>query len=183
MQWGVLDEIDLAIVRALRRDARRSVRQLAEEVHISRSSAHTRVRALIDSGVIVGFAAEVELAKLGLPVRAMLAVDTGASPEGSELAAALAAIPHVARVLTIAGEVDYLVEIAAPSHEALSEVVLRRVLKLPGVTSVRTHLVIGETEADPVDDLEPPGRGGGAPPRTGPVPTSPRTGPIPTRSR
>ena len=151
----MLDEIDLAIVRALRRDARRSVRQLAEEVHISRSSAHTRVRALLDAGVITGFAAKVELVKLGLPVRAILAVDTGASPAGSELAAELARVPHVARVLTIAGDVDYLVEIAAPSHEALSEVVLRRVLKLPGVASVRTHLVIGEREHDPV--AGPPG--------------------------
>ena len=147
---AVLDDIDLALIRALRTDARRSIRQLAEEVHISRSSAHSRVRALQDAGIIVGYSADVDLAKAGFPVRAMLAVDTGATPDGSELADAIAKIPFVARVLTIAGDVDYLVEIAAPSHEQLSDVVLRGVLKLPGVTSVRTHLVIGERARDPL---------------------------------
>lgn len=145
----MLDEIDLAIVRELRRDSRRSLRQLAEAVHISRSSAHTRVRALQDAGVVTGFGAEVDLAQVGLPVRAVLAIDTGATPTGSELAEAIGALPFVTRVLTIAGDLDYLVEIAAPSHDALSEVVLRRLLKLPGIASVRTHLVIGAVDIEP----------------------------------
>ena len=147
----MLDDIDLALIRALRADARRSIRQLADEVHVSRSTAHSRVRALQEAGIITGYSVDVDLAGAGFPVRAVLAVDTGATPSGSELADALAEIPFVARVLTIAGEVDYLVEIAAPSHDELSDVVLRRVLKLPGVTSVRTHLVIGERARDPLD--------------------------------
>lgn len=148
----MLDDIDLALIRALRADARRSIRQLAEEVHVSRSTAHTRVRALQEAGVITGYSAEVDLARAGFPVRAMLAVDTGASPSGSELAQALVEIPFVARVLTIAGEVDYLIEIAAPSHDELSDVVLKRILKLPGVASVRTHLIIGDRGHDPLEE-------------------------------
>lgn len=154
MQGRTLDDIDLALLRALRQDARRSIRQLAEEVHISRSSAHTRVRALVDAGVITGFSTDVDLGKAGLPVHAVLAIDTGATPAGSELATELASIPFVSKVLTIAGDVDYIVEISAPSHEVLSEIVLRGVLKLPGVTSVRTHLVIAERARDPLGAVD-----------------------------
>ena len=144
-----LDEIDLAIVRELHTDARLSVRALAERVHISRSSAHARVQLLEDAGVITGYRAQVDLAKVGRPVRAILVIDTGASPAGSELATDLAGVPHVVRTLTIAGDIDYVVEVAAPSHADLSATVLEGVLKLPGVVSVRTHLIIGEHRGEP----------------------------------
>ncbi|MGO1543959.1 MAG: Lrp/AsnC family transcriptional regulator [Gulosibacter sp.] len=155
----MLDEIDRAIVRALRRDARLSIRALAEEVHVSRSTAHERVRHLIDRGVISGFSALVDPAQAGLPVRALLVVDTGATPEGADLADALLDVPYVVRVQTIAGDIDYVVEIAAPTHDALSTIVLRRVLRLPGVSSVRTHLVIGEGTRDPFQIDEGPHTG------------------------
>lgn len=47
-----LDDIDRSIVAALVEDSRLSVRQLAERVHISRSAAHKRFTALIESGAI-----------------------------------------------------------------------------------------------------------------------------------
>ncbi|KAB1644975.1 Lrp/AsnC family transcriptional regulator [Gulosibacter chungangensis] len=156
---AVLDDIDLAIVRALRRDARLSIRALAEEIHVSRSTAHERVNRLLERGVISGFSAVVDPAQAGLTVRALLVVDTGATPEGAGLADALLEIPFVVRVQTIAGDIDYVVEIAAPTHDALSNLVLRRVLRLPGVHSVRTHLIIGEQTRDPIQqppaDYEP----------------------------
>lgn len=141
-----LDEVDQALIAELRGDARLSIRALAERVHISRSSAHARLQALHDAGVIIGYRAEVDLQKIGLPVRAILVIDTGASPAGSELAAEIAAVPYVVRALTIAGDIDYVVEVAAPSHSDLSDIVLKRVLKLDGVVSVRTHLIIGEMQ-------------------------------------
>ena len=146
------DEIDRAIVRALRNDARLSIRALAESVHISRSAAHERLRQLIADGVITGFSARIDVAAAGLPVRALLVVDTGATAAGADLADRLLQVPFVTRVHTIAGDIDYLVEIAAPSHEELSTTVLQRVLRMPGVESVRTHLIIGERSKDPLDD-------------------------------
>lgn len=145
------DQIDRDIVRALRHDARLSVRALAEEVHISRSAAHERLRHLCDGGTITGFRAQVNLTKAGLPVQAVLAIDTGATAAGADLAEHLLAVPHVVRVQTIAGDLDYLVEIAAPNHEELSNAVLKQILRLPGIASVRTHLVIGECARDPLE--------------------------------
>lgn len=146
----MLDEIDLAIVRALRRDARLSIRSLAELIHVSRSTAHERVNRLLERGVISGFSAVVDPAQAGLSVRALLVIDTGATPAGAGLADALLEIPFVVRVQTLAGDIDFAVEIAAPNHDTLSRLVLRRVLRLPGVQSVRTHLIIGEDTRDPI---------------------------------
>src|SRR5699024_12467540 len=55
-----LDDIDRSIIAALVEDSRLSVRQLAERVHISRSAAHKRFTALVESGAIRKFTAEVD---------------------------------------------------------------------------------------------------------------------------
>jgi DNA-binding Lrp family transcriptional regulator len=85
-------------------------------------------------------------------VRALLVVDTGATAAGADLADRLLEVPFVTRVHTIAGDVDYVVEIAAPTHDELSNTVLKRVLRMPGVASVRTHLIIDDRSRDPLGD-------------------------------
>ena len=47
-----VDAIDRRIIAELGRDARLSVRALAERVHISRTSVHTRLNTLIEHGII-----------------------------------------------------------------------------------------------------------------------------------
>ncbi|GCD93083.1 Lrp/AsnC family transcriptional regulator [Embleya hyalina] len=48
----VVDDLDLALIELLRRDGRRSYRELAEEVGRSAGAVRTRVRALLDRGAI-----------------------------------------------------------------------------------------------------------------------------------
>jgi len=71
-----LDEIDRLIVAELSRDARLSMRQIAERVHISRTAAHTRVQNLVRHGVITGFGAQ-DRKSLGLHVSALVVVKIG----------------------------------------------------------------------------------------------------------
>jgi DNA-binding Lrp family transcriptional regulator len=55
-----LDEVDRAIVAALRADGRISMRARAESLHISRAGAYTRVQRLEESGVITGYTATID---------------------------------------------------------------------------------------------------------------------------
>ncbi|HZK58422.1 MAG TPA: winged helix-turn-helix transcriptional regulator [Cryobacterium sp.] len=65
------------MVAELSRDARLSMRQIAERVHISRTAAHTRVQNLVRHGVITGFGAQVDRKSLGLHVSALVVVKIG----------------------------------------------------------------------------------------------------------
>src|SRR5947209_6833028 len=69
-----LDAVDLAIVEAVGQDARITNQRLAERVGVAPSTALARLRALRDRGVVRGFHAEVDLAALGRPLQAMIAV-------------------------------------------------------------------------------------------------------------
>ncbi|WP_220085234.1 Lrp/AsnC family transcriptional regulator, partial [Burkholderia multivorans] len=140
-----LDDIDRSIVAALVENSRLSVRQLAERVHISRSAAHKRFTALIESGAIKGFTAEVDRSALGMTVTAVVVVRIGDRP-WPEVRDDLAALPFVEKVQAVSGDIDALVTVNAPDNTALSQVILRRIHEVPGVTSSRSLLILDEAD-------------------------------------
>src|SRR5215216_6009879 len=69
-----LDAVDRAILVALSENARMPNARLAERVGIAPSTCLARVNALRENGVLLGFHAEIDLAALGRPLQAMIAV-------------------------------------------------------------------------------------------------------------
>jgi len=63
-----LDATDWSILRELQQDARLSYNELGRRVALSAPAAAERVRKLEDKGIITGYAAEVDPAKVGLPI-------------------------------------------------------------------------------------------------------------------
>ncbi len=118
-----------------------SIRAIAERVHISRTAANTRVRALVDTGVLTGFTATVDRKAIGLNVTAIVVVTAGSVP-WPQLAASLAELPFVENVLAVSGDIDFVLTVSAPDQASLSDVIMRQIHTLPGVVSTRSHVVL-----------------------------------------
>ena len=140
-----VDRIDRALISELSQDSRLSIRTLAERVHISRSSAHSRVQKLIAAGVLRSFGAQIDRKAIGLNVTAIVIVKVGDVP-WTDIIAALAALPFVESVLAVSGDIDFVLTVSAPDHEHLSEVILRQIHEMPGVVSTRSHVVLESRE-------------------------------------
>jgi DNA-binding Lrp family transcriptional regulator len=114
-QPAAIDDIDLAILEALSDDARMPNNRLADQLGIAPSTCLARVRALRKSGVLRGFHADVDLAALGRPLQAMIAVRlTVHHREDIEgFTRAVRELPGVLSVFHVAGVNDYLVWVAA----------------------------------------------------------------------
>src|SRR5437764_10862352 len=69
-----LDALDLSLLGLLQNDARLTNRQLAARTGVAPSTSLDRVRGLVGRGVIAGFHAEVDLAAIGRPVQALIAI-------------------------------------------------------------------------------------------------------------
>jgi DNA-binding Lrp family transcriptional regulator len=69
-----LDALDTAILRELQADARRTNRDIATAVGVAPTTALDRTRGLRERGVIRGALLDIDLAKIGRPVQAMIAV-------------------------------------------------------------------------------------------------------------
>jgi Lrp/AsnC family leucine-responsive transcriptional regulator len=69
-----LDSYDTRILAELQADARLTMAELGRRVHLSQPAVTERVRKLESAGVITGYRATVDLAKLGYGIRAHIRV-------------------------------------------------------------------------------------------------------------
>ncbi len=68
----MLDEIDWKILDELQTDARISYAELGRRINLTTPAAIERVRKLEDAKIITGYRAEIDTAKVGLPITAFI---------------------------------------------------------------------------------------------------------------
>jgi Lrp/AsnC family transcriptional regulator, leucine-responsive regulatory protein len=139
-----LDRTDACILSALQADGRLSVVNLAQSIGLSPTPCARRIRQLEQSGVIEGYAAIVNPARLGLNVQAFIQVKL--QQHADEVVTAfereLAKLEEVIACFATTGESDFLVYVAVPDLETLSSVVLKKLLKIPGVRDLHSSIVL-----------------------------------------
>jgi DNA-binding Lrp family transcriptional regulator len=138
-----LDGTDRLIVGELIRDARASMRSLAERVHISRANAYARVDRLVADGVITGFSAQIAPERAGLGTSAYISLSIEQN-SWREVSSRLGRLPYVEHVSMLGADFDVLVLVRAPDNAALRDLVLDRIQAIPGVQTTRTWLVFDE---------------------------------------
>jgi len=141
-----LDATDERILRLLCDDGRMSMRALAERAGVSRAAAYARVQRLRTAGVIAGFSARVDVARLGILVTAHVLV-TVDQLRGQEAVAALRAMPEVVYCAAVAAEHDLLLIVRAPDVDTLRRFVIDEINRMPDVRRTRTLLVLDDSTA------------------------------------
>jgi DNA-binding Lrp family transcriptional regulator len=138
-----LDEVDRILVAELLRDGRAPNTVLARAAGIAESTCLARVRSLRERGLVTGVSAEVDLARVGLPVQAMVAIRFSGHlrADVDAFAEEVSALPGVVATYNISGANDFLVHVAAPSPEQLRDFVLDNLTGRRGVAHAETSLV------------------------------------------
>jgi DNA-binding Lrp family transcriptional regulator len=138
-----VDAIDRAMLEILAQDARITNQRLAERVGIAPSTALARLRSLRARNVIRGFHAEVDLAALGRPLQALIAVrlTVHARDEIDAFTRAVRELPGVLMVFHLTGVTDYLVWVAAADAQELREFVVDHLATHPAVAHAETSLI------------------------------------------
>lgn len=140
-----IDEINSRILRELSRDGRLTNLELAERVGLSPSACLRRVQELERSGVIKGYRAVVDAARLGIGFVAYVTVGlnthTKAAQEAFERAVSRA--PQVTECHNITGTVEYLLRVEAEDLAAYKHWHTDVLGVLPQVRSITTFVVMG----------------------------------------
>jgi DNA-binding Lrp family transcriptional regulator len=138
-----VDQVDRSILELLAQDARITNQRLAERVGIAPSTANARLRSLRERGVIRGFHAEVDLAALGRPLQALIAVRLAvhARDQIDDFTNAVRTLPGVVMVFHLTGVTDYLVWVAAADAQDLREFVVDHLATHPSVAHAETSLI------------------------------------------
>lgn len=140
-----LDRYDRHILAILQRDGRISNQELADRIGLSPSPCLRRVRALEESGLIVGYRALLDAKALGLTLMALIhiSMDQHTPERFNTFEAAVVAIPEVMECLLITGQTaDYQLKVVVKDLDAYQELLLKRITGIPGVTGVHTSFVL-----------------------------------------
>jgi Lrp/AsnC family leucine-responsive transcriptional regulator len=137
-----LDATDLEIIELLRRDARRTLADVAERVSLSAPAVKRRVDRLERDGVITGYTVLVDHARLGRPLQAFTELRFAGNLPVDEIAGIADDIPEVQTIFTTAGDPDALAWIRVRDVDDLKRVIdlLRRSGR---VTGTKTLMVLG----------------------------------------
>ena len=139
-----LDAIDVAILDALQRDGRLPNVALAKAVGLSPTPCAERVRALEAAGIISGYAATLDAAKLdlGLTVFIEVAIERTSEDTFGAFRDAMLAIAQVAECHMVAGGFDYLLKVRVRDMAAYRAFLGEVLSKVPGIRSTHTYAVM-----------------------------------------
>lgn len=154
-----IDRIDRRILAALQRDGRVTNQRLSEEVALSPSACLARVKRLEKSGVITGYRAQVDPARLGscLVVFAELTASAHDIASTRRIEAALRDMPQAVEAYQVSGNYDYLVRfLVADMGEwtRLADEIATGELRIDTVKTVAAMRVLKAWSGVPIDLID-----------------------------
>ena len=116
--------------------------ELSEQIGLSLSACHRRVKLLESNGVISHYTAQLDRRALGLELQVFIEVKlTSQRREAfAGFEAAIASIPEVLESHLITGEFDYLMRVAARSTTEYEDLLRNKLSEIPSVMQMRTLL-------------------------------------------
>ena len=135
-----LDEIDQALLVALRENARASAADLARRVGRSRTTVQGRLERLERTGVIRGYSLRLADALEDGAVRAHVLIKV-APRESRAVEAAARALPQVRELHSVSGEYD-MIAIASAANVAELDAAIDRIGLMPGVERTNSAIVL-----------------------------------------
>ena len=134
-----LDDTDRQILQVLRSNARESIKGIAAQTCLARSTVRHRLQKLEDDGIITGYRVELKNAS-SRGFGAFLFLNLKFTP-ATELISEISSYPEVLRCYSLAGEPDLLVEVQTDSPEALNDI-RNKLSANPVVNELKTSLVL-----------------------------------------
>lgn len=139
-----LDKLDLALLRALQRNARASLHELSQEVGLSSSPCWARIKRMEAAGVITGYTIKVDAEKVGLPDQLIvqLTLDSHTDDALAAFGRQLEAIPEVLEAYLVSGDYDYVLRIAVRGTRDYERLLRERLYKIPGIRHSKSSFVL-----------------------------------------
>jgi Lrp/AsnC family leucine-responsive transcriptional regulator len=132
-----MDEKDWILLEALQKDARLPFAELARRASMSPPSATERVRRLEDDGVITGYHAAVDPAKLGRPLQVFIRLSV-LNKDYPRFRRFLGGVDEITECHHISGEEAFVLRAAVASVKDLEELIR----KLSAYGQTATSLIL-----------------------------------------
>jgi Lrp/AsnC family leucine-responsive transcriptional regulator len=141
----VLDDKDLAILRLLQQNAKATVKEIADAVHLSTTPVHERIKRMEQNGVIKQYATLVDHSKVkkGLMVICYVSLKQHDKTAGSEFIQMINAMPEVIECYNISGEFDFMLKVVAENMDDYYHFHVNKLSETGNLGHVQSVFVMG----------------------------------------
>lgn len=144
-----LESLEIRILTELQKNGRLTNQDLADLVGLSPSACWRRVRALEDDGVIKNYQARVAGSKVGYPetIFARVSLEKHSDKLVKNFENLISDHPEVIECFATSGDSDYLMRVVASDISAYDGFIQGFLLKIEGVSQVRSNFQLREVKA------------------------------------
>ncbi len=140
MTSKLLDELDVAILRRLNQDARKSFRDIARELRVSISTVSNSVKRLEAEGVVLGYIPVLDEKRLGYDVLAVIGIRISKG-KLLEVQRKIGREDKVVDVYDVTGEYDSVI-IARFKNTKELDAFIKRLVAMENVERTYTQVVL-----------------------------------------
>ena len=146
----MLEVKDRRILSELQRDSRLTMQELAERVGMSSSACWRRVKSLEEDGVIDRYAAIVNPRKADFGLSSIVHVSLARHERANvdNFVKQVSRHPEILECFATSGEADFHLRVVVEDIDAYNHFLDDFIFRLPGVSQVRSNIVLKEIKAD-----------------------------------
>lgn len=140
-----LDEKDLSILRLLQQNARMTVKEIADQVHLSTTPVHERIKRMEASGVITQYATLVDHNKVrkGLMVIVYVSLKQHSRTAGAKFIKHIHELNEVIECYNVSGEFDFMLKVVAENMDAYYDFHVNKLSQSENIGHVQSVFVMG----------------------------------------
>jgi len=140
-----IDEKDLLILRILQQNARATVKEIADAVHLSTTPVHERIKRMEQNGVIKQYATLLDHAKVkkGLMVICYVSLRQHDKVEGAKFIQRIQEMNEVIECYNISGEFDFMLKVVAADMDDYYHFHVNKLSQAENIGHVQSVFVMG----------------------------------------
>ena len=141
----VLDEVDLSILKMLQLNAKITVKEIADKVHLSTTPVHERIKRMERSGVIKQYATLVDHTKVkkGLIVICYVSLKEHSKNAGTKFIKHIMSLPEVIECYNISGEFDFMLKVLEENMDTYYDFHVNKLSQSENIGHVQSVFVMG----------------------------------------
>ncbi|MFT3749871.1 MAG: Lrp/AsnC family transcriptional regulator [Agriterribacter sp.] len=140
-----LDDKDMAILRLLQQNARATVREISDAVHLSTTPVHERIKRMEEAGVIKQYATLLDHAKVkkGLMVICYVSLKQHNKTAGAKFIKAIQEMNEVVECYNISGDFDFMLKVMAENMDDYYNFHVNKLSEAENIGNVQSVFVMG----------------------------------------
>ena len=140
-----LDTKDLAILKLLQQNARITVKEIAENIHLSTTPVHERIKRMEETGVIKQYATLLDHTKVkkGLMVICYVSLKQHDKTAGGKFIKRMHELIEVIECYNISGEFDFMLKVVAENMDAYYDFHVNKLSQAENIGHVQSVFVMG----------------------------------------